>query len=371
MHTAYCNSSHYASLRWGIIESSMSTPQGALPELISPYMRSLIEKTGGANGPLGRQFVITSEKESASSELENPDPQDEASFEVAPGLIYKYQGKKDKNGQIIYPGRALWTISRFCATYCRFCFRGRMVGLPHGLSGESNETLAHKPYLSDEDIERVKIFLTTHTEINEVILSGGDPLITSKIYFEKIILTLTTLQKSCQLDFIRIHTRAPITNPNSLQKSHIEILKSVHMPHIVLHINHPLELTDAVKEKVLQLQRETGAVLFSQTVLLRGVNDAPETLRSLFIQCAKWGIRPYYLHYTDPVPWAQDLVVPFDRAVQIWQELRPTLSGIVDTVKFVIDTPGGVGKIAVPDSQWSADMAYYTDFTNIRQTRPA
>lgn len=371
MHTAYCNSSHYASLWWGIIESSMSTPQGALPELISPYMRSLIEKTGGANGPLGRQFMIPSEKTQVAPGLENTDPQAEAKYEVAPGLIYKYQGKKDENGQVLYPGRALWTISRFCATYCRFCFRGRMVGLPHGLSGESKETLARKPYLSDADIEKVKIFLTTHPEINEVILSGGDPLITSKIYFEKIILILSVLQKSGQLDFIRIHTRAPITNPDSLQTSHIEILKSVHMPHIVLHINHPLELTDAVKEKVLQLQKETGALLFSQTVLLRGVNDAPETLRSLFIECAKFGIRPYYLHYTDPVPWAQEFVVPFDRALEIWQALRPTLSGIVDTVKFVVDTPGGVGKIVVPDSYWSSDMAYYTDFTNTRQTRPA
>jgi len=348
----------------------MSTPQGALPELISPYMSALIEKSGGATGPLGRQF-ISSRSEYSQTQGGNPDPQDEASFEVAPGLIYKYQGKKDKNGQTIYPGRALWTISRFCATYCRFCFRGRMVGLPVGVSGESNEALAQKPYLSDEDIEQVKIFLTTHTEINEVILSGGDPFITSKPYFEKIILTVSALQKSGQLDFIRIHTRAPITNPHTLHKSHIDILKAVHMPHIVLHINHPLELTDAVKEKVLQLQRETGALLFSQTVLLRGVNDAPETLRTLFIQCAKWGIRPYYLHYTDPVSWAQDLVVPFDRAVQIWQELRPTLSGIVDTVKFVVDTPGGVGKIAVPDSQWSADMAYYTDFTHTKHTRPA
>ncbi|MBP7774306.1 radical SAM protein [Candidatus Woesebacteria bacterium] len=347
----------------------MPDPQKALPEVISPYMRALIKKTGGAEGPLGKQFVLHSDDTSQNAGT-SFDPQKEAEYQVAPGLIYKYHGKLDAEGNTIYPGRALWMISRFCATYCRFCFRGRLVGLSAGQTYDSPETFAQKAYLSDQDIAEVRQFLIQHPEINEVILSGGDPLITPQPYFKKIVMMLNELQKNGQLPFIRIHTRAPITNPDSLQQSHIELLKMIHLPHVSLHINHPAEITPEVEERVRWLRQNAGALLFSQTVLLKGVNDSVEVLRELFTACARLGIRPYYLHHTDPVPWAQQFVVPFAEAVQLWQSLRPTLSGIVDTVKFVIDTPGGMGKVAVPDSVWESDMSLYSDFTGIKHKRP-
>lgn len=351
------------------MKNSMPDQKKALPEVISPYMRALIEKTGGVDGPLGKQFVVQADEEPQGADT-SFDPQLEAQYQVAPGLVYKYQGKQDAAGKIMYPGRALWMISRFCATYCRFCFRGRLVGLLAGQTYDSPETFAQKAYLSDQDINDVQQFLIQHPEINEVILSGGDPLITPPPYFKKILMMLTKLQKTGQLAFIRIHTRAPITNPDTLQKFHIDALKMIHLPHISLHINHPAEITPEVIEKVSWLRQDAGALLFSQTVLLKGVNDSVEVLRELFTACARLGIRPYYLHYTDPVPWAQQFVVPFAEAVQLWQSLRPTLSGIVDTVKFVIDTPGGVGKIAVPDSVWGSNMSVYSDFIGKKHTRP-
>ncbi len=350
--------------------SQAALPHGGLPEVISPYMRALIEKTGGADGPIGRQFIAQPDREVAAFASSSTDPQEEATYEVAPGLIYKYKGKKDDTGRVIQYGRALWTISRFCATYCRFCFRGRMVGVPATQVAHTSETLGKKAFLTESDIEKVKIFLTDHSEINEVILSGGDPFITPPSYFAKIIFLLKELQESQSITFIRIHTRAPITNPETVSTDILNQLKKINLPHIVLHINHPEELTPQVKEKVQQLRQEVGALLFSQTVLLKGVNDSEETLRTLFTNCAKIGIRPYYLHYTDPVPWVDRFVVPFSEAVALWQRLRPTLSGMVATVKFVIDTPGGVGKVVIPESQWYSNLETYSDFAGVMHQRP-
>lgn len=334
-------------------------PSGTLPEVISPYMRELIAKTGGKDGPIGRQFIFNTNDFDKPSK--HSDPLIEEKHEVAPGVIYKYRGKLDKNGNVVYHGRVLWTISRFCATYCRFCFRGRLVGLPAKHSKEKGETLLQKPYLTSDDIAAVIDYIKNHKEINEVILSGGDPLISPHKYLEEIIHRLVELQKTGTIDFIRIHTRAPITNPLSIHKWHFDVIKKIQDPHIVLHINHPLELTDEVKERIKQF-RKSGALLFSQSVLLNGVNDSVETLYSLFTDLSKLGVRPYYLHHNDPVYWAQSFTVPLQKGIQLWQELRRRLSGIASTAKFVIDTPYGYGKIPIPEGKWSENYTTFVDF---------
>ena len=331
---------------------------GALPEMISPYMRALIERTGGATGPIGLQFI---QKEGAIDEV-HTDPLIEGMHEEAPGIVYKYRGKLNKKGEVEYHGRVLWLISRFCATYCRFCTRGRLVGLPADKSIAGGETMAGKPYLDYDDIEAVVAFIKAHPEINEVILSGGDPLIAPKQYLELIFSTLATLQESGSIDFVRIHTRAPITNPFTIRPWHLELLKKIRLPHMVLHINHPAELTDEVKQLVLLLQKQTDTVLLSQTVMLKGVNDSVETLYTLFTELAKLGIRPYYLHHNDPVSWAKDFTVPLEKSIKIWQTLRTRLSGIASTAKFVIDTPYGVGKVPIPDGRWEENYSVYYDF---------
>lgn len=333
--------------------------EGTLPEIISPYMLKLIEQTGGKDGPIGRQFISRDSHEDVQTN--HTDPLIEEENEVAPGVIYKYRGKLDLNGKIEYHGRILWTISRFCATYCRFCFRGRMVGLPATQSKKSGETLLQKPYLNEDDIERVIIYIKTHKEINEVILSGGDPLIAPLHYLGLIFEKLAKLQKDGIVDFIRIHTRAPVTNPVSIQQWHFNLLKTIRDPHIVLHINHPAELSPEVRENIKKL-KESGALLFSQSVLLKEVNDSVEVLYSLFTSLAKIGVRPYYLHYNDPVYWAQSFTVPFPKAIKIWRELRKRLSGIAGTAKFVIDTPYGYGKVPIPEGEWEDDFTAFIDF---------
>ncbi|NTU46292.1 radical SAM protein [Candidatus Roizmanbacteria bacterium] len=318
---------------------------GSLPELISPYLRKLIDKTGGVNGPIGLQFHLLSPADVC---IEKNDPLAEEENEVAPGVVYKYQGKLRTDGSVLFYGRALWLISRYCASYCRFCTRGRVVGLPADKSQERGETLAQKPYLDEMDIQKALSYFKNHQEINEVILSGGDPFVTSRKYLEQILESLITLQKQRDLTIIRIHTRVPITNPFFLQDWHYALLARIPHLYLVLHINHPAELTEEVQAIIKKL-KNTGATLLSQSVLLKGVNDSPDTLHDLFVQVVTNGIHPYYLHYTDPVPWAKRFTVPLPRAIKLWQTVRPRLSGIAATARFVIDTPHH-GKIPIADT---------------------
>jgi len=331
----------------------------ALPEMLSPYVARLIHETGGPTGPIGRQFLL---QKPVPKKIDHEyDIQEEHRYEVAPGLIYKYKGKINTDGTIKYHGRVLWTISRYCATYCRFCFRGRMVGMPGTDSNNTGETLGEKAYLSDDDVQNVISFIKSHPEINEVILSGGDPLVGPKSYLSHIIEELVRLQKNKNIDIIRIHTRAPITNPKLLQDWHLKAFATVKNPYIVLHINHPAEITKEVVTLIDKI-RQTGAIILSQSVLLKGVNDEEETLLALFNKLVTVGVLPYYLHQCDPVDWAADYVVAPKKAIKLWQSLRPKLSGLAAAAKFVIDTPHGSGKIIIPDGSFETDYSEYKDF---------
>ncbi|MBI5754206.1 radical SAM protein [Candidatus Peregrinibacteria bacterium] len=346
-------------------------PHGGLPEAISPYMLDLIEKTGGAKGPLGLQFVAQPEKEKRFFGLKRAlDPLNEDLHEIAPGIIYKYRGKINKKSQVTQYGRVLWTITRLCATYCRFCTRGREVGLTAipSLLGTINKlnssaTIANKFFLSDDEITRVFTLLKSRPEINEVILSGGDPLTAPEPYLTKIIQGLVKLQKEGHIDLIRIGTRLPVHNPEAIKNWHYDLLATIKNPYIMLHINHPAELTDQTKITLFNFRKISLATILAQTVFLKGVNDSEDTLHELFINLTKEGIRPYYLLNNDPVYWSRHFTVPIKRAAKIWGHLRPRLSGICDTAKFIIDVADGYGKVAVPEGDsWNFDLTHYRDF---------
>ncbi len=135
----------------------------------------------------------------------------------------------------------------------------------------------------------------------------------------------------------------------------------------MVHINHPSELTLQAL-RVIDRFKQNGATVMSQSVLLKGVNDNPQTLINLFNLMAKEGIRPYYVYQNDPVSWAQHFTVSIPRAIKIWEQLRPRLSGIAGTARFVIDTPFGYGKIPVPEGKaWKVDYGYYCDFKGERK----
>jgi hypothetical protein len=218
-------------------------PHGGLPEVIPPYLQKLILETGGANGPLGLQFVAQPELEAFYSKagLQDSLIEDENEIAEAPGLVYKYQDHSI--GGITYPGRALWTITRTCAAYCRFCTRGREVGIPSYMEGQGSGALAHTPHLSDEQIEQTLKYIREKPGLNEIILSGGDPLTVrpDKLYY--VLGELRKLQDTGKLDIVRIGTRVPIHNPPSIKDKHYEAIAQLRNPFMMIHINHAAELT--------------------------------------------------------------------------------------------------------------------------------
>jgi len=346
--------------------NSVSLPHGGLPEIFSGYLQKLIAQTGGPNGPIGLQFMARPELEREHYNNGTMDPLSEDHNEVAPGLVYKYHGQRSANGEIQFYGRALWTVTRFCASYCRFCTRGREVGYMGSaqLSSGSHATLANKAYLTDEDMDIVEKYLDEHSEINEIILSGGDPLTTPQKYLTKIIDRLSRRQTEGKLDIVRIGSRFPIHNPIGLKDWHYQQLARLRNPYLMVHINHPAELTPQTLAVLERFRRESLATVMSQTVLLKGVNNSVETLYKLFITLAKEGIRPYYVYQNDDVCWAKHFTVPIKEAIEIWGQLRPRLSGVAATARFVIDVPNGFGKIPMPEGNaWEVNFEKgYKDF---------
>jgi lysine 2,3-aminomutase len=163
------------------------------------------------------------------------------------------------------------------------------------------------------------------------------------------------MQTNGQLDFVRIGTRLPIVNPNVIKDWHYEAISQIQAPHLMVHVNHPAELTPESLAILSRLRKESDAILMSQSVLLRGVNDNPEILIDLFTKLAKNGIRPYYLYQNDQVPWAQHFTVPIDDAIAL----------------CVIDTPDGYGKIPIPEGgAWEVDYSNFTDFQGKKHTIP-
>lgn len=338
-------------------------PHGGLPEVIPPYLQKLIMETGGPNGPLGLQFVAQPGLESDEFVGEATDSLKEDLHEVAPGLVYKFRAQTDEYG-MVHPGRALWTITRNCAAYCRFCTRGREVGIPAGMQGSTVGALSHTPHLSETQIDEALEFIKSEPGLNEVILSGGDPLTVRPDKLKSVLGSLRQIQDSGKLDIVRIGTRVPIHNPVAIKEAHYEAISQLYKPYMMIHINHVAELTPQALHVLDRFRRECDATVMSQTVLLKGVNDSVETLVNLFNKMAKEGIRPYYVFQNDPVYWATHLTVPIQETIRLVANLRPLLSGVAATARFVIDAPG-YGKIAIPEGG-AFDVDYSKGFKDFK-----
>lgn len=325
-------------------------PHGGLPEIFPPYLADLITKTGGPDGPIGRQFVSRPELERKHYTDGMKDPLMEDHYEIAPGLVYKYQSNVNgKKQSFPYWGRALWTITRHCAAYCRFCTRGREVGMIAGKEGTSEAALAHTPHLLMDQIDETLAFIEKQKGLNEIILSGGDPLTVHPKILHYVLGKLGDLQRSGKLSIVRIGTRVPVHNPLMLRDDHYAAIRQLRNPRMMIHINHPLELTPQTLGVLERFRRDCGGIVMSQTVLLAGVNDSAQVLYELFTKLTGEGIIPYYVYQNDAVYWAKHFTVPIRKAITMWQELRPKLSGVAATARFVIDVAKGYGKITIPE----------------------
>jgi EF-P beta-lysylation protein EpmB len=226
------------------------------------------------------------------------DPLGESEALRAPGLLQKYHG------------RALLITTSACAIHCRYCFR-REFPYAQQTSDSSRWSEA-----LDE--------ITRDTSIEEVILSGGDPLSLSDSRLARLT---DTLQRIPHVRRLRVHTRQPVVLPSRVDAGLTQWLTQLRLPVVfVLHVNHPNEIDTDVRSACARL-RDSGVTLLNQTVLLRGVNDDPDVLAELSRRLFEAGVLPYYLHLLDRVRGAAHFDVPEERARSLAGELAAKLPG--------------------------------------------
>ena len=279
------------------------------PFRIPRYYVNLMEKDN-PRCPLRLQGIPSAMELTAGGEK---DPLAEGGIHLTPSLIKRY------------PKRAVFLVSSECAMYCRFCNRKRAIGRGAAWDGSVEETLS---------------YLDSDREISEVILSGGDPLMLPPARLAHI---LDRLRANTRIRVIRVSSRLPVVSPQAIQEGHFEALRKHAPVWFVIHTNHPREITPEFAGVVAGL-REAGAVLISQTVLLRGVNDSPDTLARLFEGLVRLGVKPYYLFQLDDVQGAQHFKVKVRAGIALMKELRRGVSGLCMPY-YALDITGGLGKV--------------------------
>ncbi len=247
---------------------------------------------------------------------EADDPLGEDGHSPVPGLVHRY------------PDRVLFLVTNFCATYCRYCTRARMVG--H--SGEYH--FNYKQY------QRAVDYIGAHPEIRDVLLSGGDPLTMSDDRLEWI---LSKLQAIPHVEFIRIGTKVPVVLPQRITPALTRMLRRYHPLWMSIHFMHPVEITPEVGRACGRLA-DAGIPLGSQTVLLRGINDKVETMKQLVHGLLRIRVRPYYLYQCDPISGSSHFRTSVEKGLEMISGLRGHTTGYA-VPNFVIDAPGGGGKI--------------------------
>lgn len=284
-----------------------------LPISITPYYLGLASPKD-PSCPIRRQVVPHAlEADTVLGDLR--DPLGEEAHLVAPELVQRY------------PDRALLLATDRCAVYCRFCTRSRIVG--NGGGARSHERLR-------EAFE----YLEGHPEVHDVIVSGGDPLAMST---ERIVGVVARLRAIPSVETIRLATRLPVALPQRITSELLEALRPHHPLFVMTHFNHPKELTELSRAALRRLA-DAGFPVMNHTVLLRGINDDSSVLTELFRGLVRERARPYYLLQADPVRGSAHLRTPLETGVRLMNELTGRLSGIA-LPKFIVDTPGGLGKI--------------------------
>ncbi|MFT9398820.1 lysine-2,3-aminomutase-like protein [Acetobacter sp.] len=278
---------------------------------IPPAFLDLINQP---NDPIGLQ-VIPSPEELLVTAAERSDPIGDNALSPVPGIVHRYAD------------RALLKPLLVCPLYCRFCFRREHVGPDGGV-------------LDDAALENALNWLRTHPQIQEVILTGGDPLMLSPRRLGYIMAALSAMP---HVTTIRLHTRVPVAAPERVTEALMDALESDKSVWMAVHINHAREISPAAQECLKRLVRR-GIPLLGQSVLLRGVNDTEEALEALFRSMIAVRMRPYYLHQLDPAPGTSRFHVPVAEGQRLLAGLRGRVTGLAWPT-YVLDIPGGYGKV--------------------------
>lgn len=285
----------------------------SLPFCITPYFLSLIDRNC-SHDPIRLQTIPRKGSPKSNVNFCN-DYLCEDDFEVVPNLIRRY------------PYKAALFVTDYCATYCRHCTRQRRVG--------SNIPLSN-------DISRALEYLKEHKEIQDILITGGDPLILPD---ENIFWILQEIKSISHIKIVRIGTRIPVTMPMRITDEFAYKLATFGPLYINIHCNHPQEITKEMKEACCILA-DSGIVLGSQTVLLKSVNDDENIMAELFYELLAIRVKPYYLYECDLVNGCQQFYVPPQKGISIINSLQGRLPGMA-VPKFVIDMPGNMGKIVL------------------------
>lgn len=289
--------------------------------LIPKYYLELID-WNTIHDPIAK-MVVTSNLEGDVREYEMQDPIGDRPHEAVPGVVHRHRD------------RCLLMLTNVCAVHCRFCFRKNLL----------DENRA--------DFEQSIAYIRDHEEIWEVILSGGDPFMFTDHFMDLVIQKLRSIP---HVKTIRFHTRTPAVYPARVTEKLVSVLAKAAPYSVVFHINHPAEITPDFCRAAGDLQK-SGAMLLSQTVLLKGVNDRVAILTELFKRLVVAGIKPYYLHHLDPAPGTHHFRVSLKRGKEIYHQIRQQISGLC-VPEYVIDVPGGRGKFPVDQFLKIGENAY-------------
>ena len=306
--------------RLGVDPKDVEQVVGPYPMRITPTVLATIKEKGDA---IWKQVVPDSVE---MEDFDAPDdPLEEDTDSPVPHLVHRY------------PDRALLMVTNQCPIYCRFCTRKRLVGKPG--------------FLKKGELDQAIAYLREHTEVRDVILSGGDPLLLPDHLIERILKALRTIP---HLELIRFGSRVPGTLPQRITPELCAIVKQYHPIYMNLHFNHPDELTPEVKAACGRLA-DAGVPLGAQTVLLKGVNDDPDVMKRLMQQLLLARVKPYYLYQADLTKGTNHFRTTVETGLSIIQALQGHTSGMA-VPHFVIDAPGGGGKIPLLPPDYLLDL---------------
>lgn len=294
---------------------------------VTPYYMGLV--ANDPTGSLRRCTIPTFHENIVDPRTESQDSLDEEHY---------------RHGCVIhrYPDRALFLSTSFCSVYCRYCTRSRMISCHGTTTGKDS---------IDEGLD----YIRNTPSISDVIVSGGDPLTLDDGILESI---LSRLRDIPHVKMIRIGTKVPAVLPMRITDNLVQMLRKYRPLWINIHFTHPAELTDGCRDACMRLS-DAGIPLFSQTVLLKGVNDDPKILSKLFKRLLEFNVKPYYIYHCDSVVGTSHFRTTIKRGLEIMGELQGSISGYA-IPQYIYDIPGGGGKVPLVSTQWSIEEDKFT-----------
>ena len=294
---------------------AIEASKGRMATAITPYFAKLMDRND-SNCPIRRQAIPTmAEFHLSPADLFDPCAEDENS--PVHGLVHRY------------PDRVLLLVTDKCAVYCRYCTRRRMVG-------------SSEKCITPQELDEAVAYIQATKKVRDVLISGGDPLLFEDDHLESII---AKVRRVPHVEIVRIGTRVPVTLPQRITPSLTAMLKKYHPLWISIHFSHPKEITKETRRACAMLA-EVGIPLGSQTVLLKGINDKPYVMKKLVQELLKIRVRPYYIYQCDLAMGTEHFRTPIAVGINIIEKLRGHTTGYA-VPSFVIDAPGGGGKIPV------------------------